>query len=90
VSSLTVSHSVVDGISLVSSELPLGTILHFQGVQAASRMNVDSIVSIDNLKPLAFLDPRGASVSMSEFHNIGRFQQMIVPSASVVIWTGGQ
>ena len=64
------SHSVAGVISLVSSELPLDTSSSFQEAQAASKLVLDSIVSIDNLEPLAFLDSRGASVSMSDFSDL--------------------
>ena len=66
-SSLIGSHSVADVISLVSSELPLDTSSSFQEAQAASKLVVYSIFSIDNLDPLAFLDSRGASVSICDF-----------------------
>ena len=70
VSSLFSAHSVADLISLVSTELPLDTTAAYQEAQSASKDVLDSLIKIDHLEPLAFLNSSGASVSMTDFSDL--------------------
>ena len=73
VSNLVDAHSVADIISLVSNELPIDTSTAYQEAQAASKSIVDSVLNINNLEPLAFLNSTGAIVSITDFGDFDKW-----------------
>ena len=66
------THSVANLVSLVFDELPLDTSSFFKEAQATSKLIVNSIIYIDNLESLVFLDSRGAAVNMADFNDLDK------------------
>ena len=69
-SSLVPAHSVTDVVSLVSTELPLNTIVAFQEAQSVSKSILKAVINIVNLELLVFLNSSGSSVSIIDFSDL--------------------